>query len=65
MRPELMGGRRGGRRAGTPGGMRTPEGQQTAAAPARPEPSAEAFAGWARLRHTGPHPETRRAATDP
>jgi hypothetical protein len=62
MRPELMGGRRGGRQMGTPGGVGTPEGQQTAAAPARPEPSAEMIAGWAQLSAHRPAPRnaTRR-----
>jgi hypothetical protein len=50
MRPELMGGRRGGHRTGTPGV------RQTAAAPTRPEPSAETIAGWARLSAHQPAP---------
>jgi hypothetical protein len=52
MRPELMGGRRGGRQAGTP------DGQQIAPAPARSEPTAEVMAGWAHLTAHRPAPRT-------
>jgi hypothetical protein len=49
MLPDLMGGRRGGRRTGTP------EGQQTAACL---EPTAEMVAGWAQLRAHRPAPRS-------